>query len=114
MAKLPSKKTTQNNATFSRRGSHLSTSDGGTIQRMQVNGVEQPPLNSDAETIKRRLLEDYQHNRLKAAMNNGNSSTSGNRHYPIPPYYDELVGFRMKGIKYSRNVYSTMNKFLFN
>ncbi|VDO13853.1 unnamed protein product [Rodentolepis nana] len=95
MAKLQSKKMPQNTATFPRRGANfLNRSNEGVMQRMHVNGVEQNPFASDAETIKQRLLKEYQDNRLKMDMSYENSSMSDSCHYSIPSYYDKITKFQ--------------------
>lgn len=77
--------------TFPRLGFNFD-SEGKTIQKMNINGVEQSELSGNKETIKRRLLEDYQFNRLKEA-----SKPDASHHdYPTPPNYGELVGHQIK------------------
>lgn len=74
---------------FTRRGSNANSS--GITFQMYVNGVEQPGLRSNSDTIKRRLLQDYELNRQKEAEVNEVLHTSTAPPYPAPPYFKELV-----------------------
>ncbi|KAM7537242.1 hypothetical protein Aperf_G00000059754 [Anoplocephala perfoliata] len=79
--------------TVPRRGSNFNSA-GKTFQKMNINGVEQSELFSNKETIKQRLLEDYQFNRMKEPDKpDASSKSTSHHHYPTPPYYNELTRF---------------------